>query len=148
LGFRGKSTPQGTKEYPLNPLELMLASGSSFVARGYPGREQHFKNLLKAAITHKGFSFLDVLQVCVTYNNLYSFYNDRVYEIEDNDPNDFDEALKAIKSWDYSNNADAKIPIGTFYEKDMPRFDESFVRYESMDLDRGSKIKEFLEKLT
>ena len=31
LGFKGRSTPQGTKERPLNPLELMLASGSTFL---------------------------------------------------------------------------------------------------------------------
>ena len=35
LGFKGKSTPSGTAEYPLNPLELMLASGATYVARGY-----------------------------------------------------------------------------------------------------------------
>ncbi|VVB63045.1 2-oxoglutarate synthase subunit KorB [uncultured archaeon] len=148
LGFKGKSTPNGLKEYPLNPLEVMLASGASFIARGYPSKTEHFKGLVKDAIMHKGFSFVDVLQVCITYNNLYSLYNERVYQVEDNDPRSFDEALKIIRSWDYSDNADARIPIGKFYDRDLPRFDQSFPGYELHDLDRDSKIKEVLEKLT
>src|SRR4030042_683719 len=31
LGFKGKSTPAGTAEYPFNPVELMLASGATSV---------------------------------------------------------------------------------------------------------------------
>ena len=34
-GFRGRSTPAGSVEMPLNPLELMLTSGATFVARAY-----------------------------------------------------------------------------------------------------------------
>jgi 2-oxoglutarate ferredoxin oxidoreductase subunit beta len=147
LGFRGKSTPQGSKEYPLNPLEIMLASGASYIARGYPGKTEHFKGLIKDAITHKGFSFVDVLQVCITYNNLYNFYNERVYEVKDNNPRSFDEALKIIKSWDYSDDIDSKVPIGKFYEKDLPRFDQVFPGYELHEPDTSSKIKEVLEKL-
>jgi 2-oxoglutarate ferredoxin oxidoreductase subunit beta len=147
LGFKGKSTPQGSKEYPINPLEIMLASGASFIARGYPVKTEHFTRLIKDAIMHKGFSFVDVLQVCITYNNLYDFYNQRVYELKDNDPRSFEQAIKIVKSWDYSDNADAKIPIGKFYEKDLPRFDQAFPGHESNASNRGSIIKELLEDL-
>lgn len=143
LGFRGKSTPKGSEEYPMNPLEIMLASGASFVARAYPGHMEHFKSLLKEAIMHKGFSFVDVLQVCVTYNNLYDFYNKRVYEIEDNDPSSFDEAIKIIRSWDY--NSDAPVAIGKFYDKDMPRFDEMFPGYKPHKVEKEAGIKRALE---
>ncbi|TAM43107.1 2-oxoacid:ferredoxin oxidoreductase subunit beta, partial [bacterium] len=34
LGFKGRSTPAGTLERPLNPLEVMLASGATFIGRG------------------------------------------------------------------------------------------------------------------
>ncbi len=143
LGFRGKSTPKGTEEYPMNPLEIMLSSGASFIARAYPGRTEHFKKLLKDAIMHKGFSFVDVLQVCVTYNNLYDFYNKRIYELKDNDPSNFDEALKLSRSWDY--NSDAPVAIGKFFEKDMPRFDEMFPGYEPHKVERDAGIKRALD---
>ena len=35
LGFRGKSTPGRNDRYPFNPLELMLAGGATYIARGY-----------------------------------------------------------------------------------------------------------------
>ena len=38
LGFPGRSTPLGTPEYPLNPLELMIAAGATWVGRGYSRR--------------------------------------------------------------------------------------------------------------
>ncbi len=143
LGFKGKSTPKGTEELPMNPPEIMLASGASFIARGYPGRMEHFKNLLKEAIAHKGFSFVDVLQVCVIYNNLYDFYNKRVYEVKDNDTGNFDNALKIIQSWEY--NSDAPVPIGKFYEKDLPRFDEMFPGYKPHEVDRAAGLKKALD---
>jgi 2-oxoglutarate/2-oxoacid ferredoxin oxidoreductase subunit beta len=147
FGFKGKSTPAGSKEYPINPLEVMLASGASFIARGYPSKMEHFKGLIKDAIKHKGFSFVDVLQVCVTYNNLYDIYNKQVYEVKDNDPGSCDQALKIIRSWNYSDKPDAKIPVGKFYQKDMPRFDQLFPGYGVHEVDRDLKIKEALEKL-
>jgi 2-oxoglutarate ferredoxin oxidoreductase subunit beta len=146
LGFKGKSTPMGSKEYPINPLEIMLASGASFIARGYPGRMEHFKKLIKDAILHKGFSFVDVLQVCVIYNNYYNVYNKQIYEVENNDPKSFDQAQRIIRSWDYNDSSDAKIPIGKFYDKDLPTFDEVFPGYKIHEVDRNSKLKELLEK--
>ncbi len=146
LGFKGKSTPMGSREYPMNPLEIMLASGASFIARGYPGRMEHFKNLIKDAIIHKGFSFVDVLQVCVTYNNYYNLYNKIIYEVENNDSKSFDQAQRIIRSWDYNDSPDAKIAIGKFYEKDLPTFDDAYLGYENLQVDRNSKLKEILEK--
>ena len=35
LGYKGRSTPKGSIEIPLNPLEVMLSSGATFLARGY-----------------------------------------------------------------------------------------------------------------
>jgi 2-oxoglutarate ferredoxin oxidoreductase subunit beta len=146
LGFKGKSTPMGSREYPMNPLEIMLASGASFIARVYPGKVANFKATIKEAIRHKGFSFIDVLQVCVTYNNVYKFYNDNIYEIENNDPQNFEQALQIIRSWDYGDNPELKIPIGLFYKKDMPRFDQVFAVDEPREVDRESKLREMLER--
>lgn len=55
LGFKGRSTPSGTKEAPINPLELMLSSGASFIGRGTSHGIELLKKIFKEAITHKGF---------------------------------------------------------------------------------------------
>jgi 2-oxoglutarate/2-oxoacid ferredoxin oxidoreductase subunit beta len=112
LGFKGRSTPLGTQERPLNPLELMLASGATFIARGTSHGLELLKRIFKEAILHRGFSIVDVLQVCVTYYNMYEYYDKRVYEMKDHDPADFSKALSRIREWDY--NADSPIPLGVF----------------------------------
>jgi 2-oxoglutarate ferredoxin oxidoreductase subunit beta len=61
LGFHSRSTPRGTAEEPLNPLEVMLASGATYIARGTSHGIELLKKLFKEAILHKGFSLVDVL---------------------------------------------------------------------------------------
>ncbi len=148
-GFKGKSTPLGTEELPMNPPELMLVSGATYIARGYTHGIDFLQKIFKEAIMHKGFSFVDVLQVCMTYNNLYESYNKRVYEVKDNDTSSFDEAMKIIRSWGY-DASETPIPIGKFYQVDAPRFDQIFPGFELKDLseaERGAKAIEFLKEL-
>ena len=143
-GFRGRSTPAGSVEPPLNPLELMLSSGATYIARGYSHGIEQLQRLFKEAILHKGFSFVDVLQVCVSYHNLYESYNQWTYVVEDNDRSSFEQAEKIIRSWNY-NRSDVPIPLGSFYQIDAPRFDQSFSSYRPGREERESKIKEILE---
>jgi len=147
-GFKGKSTPLGSAELPMNPPELMLVSGASYIARGYSHGIEFLQKLFKEAILHKGFSFMEVLQVCMTYNNLYESYNKRVYEVKDNDTSSFDEAMRIIRSWSY-DGPEAPIPLGKFYQVDAPRFDQIFPGFELKDLgeaDRETEIRKVLEK--
>lgn len=124
LGYKGRSTPAGTRELPLNPLEMMLASGATFIGRGTSHGIELLKRLFKEAIMHKGFSLIDVLQVCVTYYNMYEYYDKRVYELEGHDPEDYDKALAKIREWDY--NKDAPIALGVFYRKEAPTMEEMY----------------------
>lgn len=117
-GFRGRSTPGGIRERPINPVALMLSSGATFVARAYTRKMDHLREVLKAAILHRGFSFVDVLQICATYNNLTEYYNDRVYLLEGHDTADLSGAMAKAREWDYS--ADAPIALGVFYEEEAP----------------------------
>ncbi len=141
-GFKGRSTPAGTVENPLNPLELMLASGATFIARGYSNRMDLLKNIMRDAVRHKGFALVDVLQVCATFYNMYEYYNDKVYTLENHDAGNREQALNKIREWDY--NTDARIALGTFYKKEAPSFEENFIKYESAPQDRTSKIKKVL----
>ena len=123
-GFRGHSTPAGEQEMPLNPLELMLASGATFIARGYTGRRDDLKNLIREAILHRGFSFVDILQVCATYNDLTGYYDERVYSWPESDVGDRGAAHRKAMEWDYS--ADARIGLGVMYRRAAPTFEEAW----------------------
>ena len=107
-GVRGPSTPQGNPEEPLNMLALMLDAGATFVARGYAGRIDHLADMIVRAVEHPGFSFLDILQPCVSFNNTYDRYN-KATEIMAPEPSSFDEAMKAARRTDRSL-------LGVFYQ--------------------------------
>ncbi|MFP4006313.1 MAG: thiamine pyrophosphate-dependent enzyme [Candidatus Hadarchaeia archaeon] len=119
-GFKGKSTPEGSIELPLNPLHLMMANDASFVARGFSGEINHLKKLLIDAVKHPGFALIDILQPCVTFHNLWDFYKKRVYKLgeEDHDVSDFSAA------WKKAEENEDRIPIGVFYKEERDTFEE------------------------
>lgn len=143
-GYKGRSTPLGTKEMPMNPLDIMLASGATFIGRGTSRGIDLLKKVFKAAILHKGFSIVDVLQVCVTYYDMYDYYDKRVYELKDHDPYNYDQALNKIREWDY--NKDANIPLGIFYKKDAPVFEDSFPSIDITTVQKNRLIAGALER--
>jgi 2-oxoglutarate ferredoxin oxidoreductase subunit beta len=113
-GFKGPSTPKGSIEEPLNPLSLMLESKATFVARGYPVKLDHLVDIMVQAVEHEGFSFVDVLQPCVSFNNTYKKYNALV-EILDHVPDSYDEAMAVAKRED-------KLPLGIIYRVKKPPY--------------------------
>ena len=120
-GFKTKSTPAGVIEQPLNPLALAIDCGGTFVARGYAGDMLNLAKIFVEAIEHVGFSLVDVLQPCVTWNkvNTYAWYKDKVYKLDDvgHDPTDKDEAYR--KAWEWGD----KIPTGVFYKSQNPTYE-------------------------
>jgi len=143
FGFKGRSTAQGTVEPPMNPLSIMLASGASHIARGYSMKMDLLKKTLREAIAHKGFSIVDVLQVCVSFFNRYEEYNKRVYELKDHNAQDYNDALVKIREWDY-NSEDSPIALGTFYKQERPAFEEMILKPNIVSVNRDAKIKEIL----
>ena len=113
-GFKGPSTPKGSIEEPLNPLTLMLEAKATFVARGYPVKLDHLVDVMVQAVEHEGFSFVDVLQPCVSFNDTYKKYNAMV-EILDHVPESYDEAMAIAKRED-------KLPLGIIYRQEKPPF--------------------------
>ncbi|MFV0438062.1 MAG: 2-oxoacid:ferredoxin oxidoreductase subunit beta [Desulfopila sp.] len=49
--------------------ELAIELGASFVARSFSGDKRQLVPLLKAAFSHNGLAFIDVISPCVTFNN-------------------------------------------------------------------------------
>jgi len=116
-GFRGPSTPFGSPEEPLNPIKLMLSVGATFVARGFSGKLKELTDVFYQAMKHKGFSFVDVLQPCVSFNDTYKLYNSKV-EILPQPVSTVEEAMKLAEQTE-------KLPIGIFYQvEQVPTYHE------------------------
>lgn len=120
-GMKTKNQPFGVFSEQLNPIALAIALDCSFVARGFSGDMAHLKELVKSAINHKGFSLVDILQPCVTFNkiNTFEWYKQRVYHIEpEYNHEDRIEAFKRALEWG------DRIPIGIIYKNNRPTLEE------------------------
>lgn len=62
------SSPNGIPEETLNSMDFVFSLKPTFVARGFSGNIAQLTTILKAAIQHRGFAYVDVLQACPTYN--------------------------------------------------------------------------------
>jgi 2-oxoglutarate ferredoxin oxidoreductase subunit beta len=54
---------------PIDPVNVALTLGATFVARSFSGDKQQLVPIVKAALRHKGFAFVDVISPCVTFND-------------------------------------------------------------------------------
>ncbi|MGB6680523.1 MAG: 2-oxoacid:ferredoxin oxidoreductase subunit beta [Candidatus Bathyarchaeia archaeon] len=114
-GFVTKTTPMGAFSKPLNPIALAISQDISFVGRGFSGDIEHLSSLIAEAIENRGFSLVDILQPCVTFNrvNTYQWYRKRVYKLDSSyDPKDRSAAFKKAQEWG------ERIPIGKIYAQD------------------------------
>jgi len=117
--FREKTNPAGVLEMPINPIALALEAGASFVARLNPFDIKRNVEILKQAIKHKGFSFIEILQPCIQFHDFSEVIKKNCYSIN---PMKIEGALKKAREWDY--NKDGKIPVGIFYQEEKETFEE------------------------
>lgn len=148
LGMKTKALPMPNINQGINPLMLALAAGYTFVARGYAYDVRHLKELIKRAIQHKGFAFLDVLQPCPTYNDILTkdYWAGegllevdlggrpvpRTYKLEETgfegvvktlETEEMEEKIKQamMKSFEFGDHT----PIGVFYQNEhIPTYEE------------------------
>ena len=104
---------------PFNPLLIALAAGATFTARTFSGNKEHMAKMMKAAIAHKGYALVDILQPCVSFNkvNTFGYYKEHTYELgADYDPQNLEKAM--LRSMEYG----PKIPIGILYQVEKPTY--------------------------
>jgi 2-oxoglutarate ferredoxin oxidoreductase subunit beta len=115
--FGQKTTMQfdGVYLQPINPLTLAISAGATFVARAFSGHKESLVNILKAAISHKGYSLIDILQPCVSFNkvNTFKWYKDRMYFLDES-YDATDKTAAFIKSQQFG---DEGIPVGVIYKE-------------------------------
>jgi 2-oxoglutarate ferredoxin oxidoreductase subunit beta len=75
------------RQPPIDPVLLALSLGATFVARCFSGDKEQLVPIIKAAVAHRGFAFLDVISPCVTFNDhegstkSYKYTRDHVREV-------------------------------------------------------------------
>ncbi len=122
-GFITTTSPDGAIELAFNPMAIALAAGATFIARGFAGEPKHLAELIAQGIQHRGYTLIDVLQPCVTFNrvNTYSWYRQRVYHLEEEgyDPSDRDAAWEKAHEWE------ERIPLGVLYRMEgQPTYED------------------------
>jgi 2-oxoglutarate/2-oxoacid ferredoxin oxidoreductase subunit beta len=127
LGYKDKTTPLGVKLHPMNPIKLMLAAGASFVARVYSDVKS-VEDVLKEAMKHKGFAFIEVIQPSVVFHTDEG-YKQHFYNLQErhHDKTSMQEAMKVAEQFDYNAvTGKTLIPLGIFYQQQKPVFEDQF----------------------
>jgi 2-oxoglutarate ferredoxin oxidoreductase subunit beta len=122
-GFITKAQPEGVASAPFNPVATAVAMRAGFVARAFSGLVDHLSSLIQQAIAHRGFSLIDILQPCVSFNkvNTFSWYKERCKELPAGyNPANWEVAMKVAEEWGNS------IPIGIIYRNERPSLEEKF----------------------
>jgi 2-oxoglutarate ferredoxin oxidoreductase subunit beta len=140
-----KIQKQGVISEPFNPLAVAIVLGAGFVARGFSGDKDHLSELIQLGIKHKGFSLIDILQPCVSFNtiNTHGWYKKRVYALKESDHSSEDRTTAIEKSFEWGD----KIPVGVFYKKEKPTFTHQINTLQKKPLTSEKYDRERLQKL-
>lgn len=118
------ATPWGNLSERLNPVQLALVSGATFVANAWTGDGRQMKDLIKESIDHKGFGLINIYQDCPTYNKFedLAWLRERVVDVKektDYDPSNWEQAMKESS---YNNE---HRPVGIIYQdkSSVPYYD-------------------------
>lgn len=139
-GEQTKGMAEPAIQSDVNPIGLAIASGYTFVARGYAMAQPDLVDLIIRAVKHRGTAILDILQPCPIYNDLMTidFFRGsdvgqpRVYKLADegfdgyvNDPQNPAEIVAKqqaaiAKSFEWGD----RIPTGVLYQIDAPTYED------------------------
>ncbi|MFC5448422.1 2-oxoacid:ferredoxin oxidoreductase subunit beta [Paenibacillus aestuarii] len=129
-GFKTKSTPQGSIESAISPLEVAMAAGATFVAQSFSSNLKQLTAVIEAGLNHKGFSLINVFSPCVTFNkvNTYDWFKENIVdldEIPDYDPTNRVMAMTKIMETN-------SMLTGIIYQnKDKKSYEESVPNFKA-----------------
>ena len=119
--FETSTTPEGPQQPPVNPLALAFAASGTFIAQSFSTDAQRHAEIVKQAVEHDGFGFVNVFSPCVTFNDVdtYDYFRDSIVDLADtdHDPTNYEDARSRI------------LDPGTEYQGVLYR-DEESVPYE------------------
>ncbi|MDP5273521.1 2-oxoacid:ferredoxin oxidoreductase subunit beta [Chengkuizengella axinellae] len=140
FGFKTKSTPEGSKEGALPPLELALSSGATFVAQSFSSNLKEMTNIIEEGIKHDGFSFINVFSPCVTFNkiNTYDWFKENIVSVEDIENYDSSDRIMAMSKLMENDGMLTGViyqdKTRTSYENHVAGFKEEALNKQDLDL--------------
>lgn len=140
-GYQSKSTPAGIIETSLNPLTLAITQGATFVAQAFAGDVVQMTDIIKKAIEHKGFSLVNVLQPCVTFNkiNTYQYYRDKVCKLKE----DYDKSNLKLAIETAQGNRNEQYATGVLFEEQRETFTDQIPQIKESTLVEKSRFTDF-----
>jgi 2-oxoglutarate/2-oxoacid ferredoxin oxidoreductase subunit beta len=114
VGYVTDVQVMGTINEPFNPVLVALAAGAGFVATAFSGEKEHLVEMMKEAINYRGYSLVNILQPCVSFNkvNTFAYYKKKISKLgDDYDFSKKENAVRLAMEWG------EKIPIGIIYKK-------------------------------
>jgi 2-oxoglutarate ferredoxin oxidoreductase subunit beta len=136
-GFKTTVQVTGVANDPFNPLAVAIALNASFVARAFSGEIEKTKQVVKAAIQHKGYALVDLFQPCVSFNkvNTFQWYKDNTYWLDEaHDPSNRSAAMElALKTdrfalgiiYKNSGNLAFEETLAAYRENKSPLYERS-----------------------
>ncbi len=113
-GMKNPIQPDGVIVEPFNPIAVALSVDVPFVARANVSDPAQAKEIIKQAISFKGFSVVDLFVPCVVFNktNTYQWFKEHTYTIpESYDPTDRVAAFRLALETD-------RLALGVLYRND------------------------------
>ncbi|MBI2310046.1 2-oxoacid ferredoxin oxidoreductase [Candidatus Collierbacteria bacterium] len=141
-GFKSKPIPTEITDEPVNPCALAIMHQAGFVSRGFAGDQEVLCNLISQAIAHPGFSLVDVLQPCVTFNpdKSYIWYRQRINPVKI----PAKDVLTGIKN---SLWTDKRIATGIIYQNSRDAFHTNYPQLQTETLLATTGKKRNIQKL-
>ncbi|KPB03736.1 2-oxoacid:ferredoxin oxidoreductase subunit beta [Bacillus sp. CHD6a] len=133
VGFKTKSTPQGSIESSLSVMEMALTAGATFVAQSFSTDLKDLTSLIEQGINHKGFSLINVFSPCVTYNkvNTYDWFKENLTKLADIEAYDPHNKVSAMQTLMEHNG----LVTGLIYQnKDQQSYQDMVPNYSAEPL--------------
>ena len=133
-------------------MDFIFSLQPTFVARAFSGDIKQVTAVLKEAIRHRGFAYVDILQACPTYNKFatHTMLMEKYYKVETegHDTSDFEKARRL------AIDTETRIATGilyrnenipNFYERLVPRQGKKTTPVEEVEkFDVSELLKDFL----
>jgi len=68
-GKKTKSTPMGSIDHPMSPVNLALGAGATFIGRSIDTFGAHLENVIMRAAAHEGTALVEIYQNCNIFND-------------------------------------------------------------------------------
>jgi len=146
-GFITTSSPEGSIEQAIKPMELALINGATFVAQSFSSDVKELTNIIEQAIQHDGFSVVNVFSPCVTYNkvNTYDWFRENLVRTEEIDGFDYRNRTKAINALIENEG----FVTGLLYKEERPSYQSLVKGYDEQPLSKQNLTldKSYFDKI-